>query len=213
MANCAICGKKISVLQQTFPINDERKDLLICATCNVHLNMLSESFDPDYEKIATYFSKVQPHDKYVKEYVKEYLAEVVVSENERTERKKEEESTCEEERRRLSTSLENCMCTTGYNFEGYKIVKYKRLVSGESALGTGFLSELSSSINDFFGTTSTTYESKLSRAKKLAVDKMILCAVEDGANAIIGIDYDVLTLANNMLLVSANGTAVCIEKE
>ena len=35
--------------------------------------------------------------------------------------------------------------------------------------------------------------------------------VEVGGNALIGIDFDILTFNNNMIAVSGNGTAVYIE--
>ena len=41
---------------------------------------------------------------------------------------------------------------------------------------------------------------------------MILNAMTMDANAIIGIDFDITTFSNNMIGVSANGTAVVVEK-
>ena len=38
------------------------------------------------------------------------------------------------------------MVTTGFQFEGYEIVSYLGIVAGEVVLGTGFLSEFTSSI-------------------------------------------------------------------
>ncbi|MCI8389973.1 MAG: YbjQ family protein [Roseburia sp.] len=38
-------------------------------------------------------------------------------------------------------------------------------------------------------------------------------ALNVGANAVIGVDLDLMTLTNNMIVVSANGTAVLIEEE
>ena len=107
---------------------------------------------------------------------------------------------------------ERILITTGYSFEGYKIVKYLNIVNGEIVLGTGFLSELSASVNDMLGMSSGTIEGKLSKAKQVAQSQMIEKAIGRGANALIGVDFDVNVLGNNMLVVSANGTAVVIEK-
>lgn len=96
---------------------------------------------------------------------------------------------------------------------GYNIVRYCGIISAETVLGTGMLSEWSLSLNDFFGTTSETYQSKLAVAKQSAQDKLKVIAATQGANAIIGIDFDILTLANNAIVVSVNGTAVLIEKK
>lgn len=106
----------------------------------------------------------------------------------------------------------NHMLTSGYNFEGYKIVSYNGVVSGEVVLGTGFLSELSASINDFWGLASDEFASKMVKAKEISTSKMIDSSVLKGGNAIIGVDFDYTTFGNNMIAVSANGTSVKIEK-
>ncbi|MDE6851515.1 MAG: YbjQ family protein [Lachnospiraceae bacterium] len=104
------------------------------------------------------------------------------------------------------------LCNTGYNFEGYHITEYIGLVSSEIALGTGFLTELSMSINDALGSQSNAFEEKMSLAKKKVLDSLMVKAMEKRANAVIGLKYDIFTLANNMLVVSLNATAVYIEK-
>lgn len=102
---------------------------------------------------------------------------------------------------------------TGYNFEGYQITEYIGLISSEIALGTGFLSELSVSINDALGSQSNIFGEKLSQAKKTVLDNLTVKAIEKGANAVIGLDYDIFTLVNNMIIVSLNATAVYIERK
>ena len=106
----------------------------------------------------------------------------------------------------------NHLLTSGYNFEGYKITKYLDLVHGEIVLGTGFYSELSASISDIFGISSKAFEGKISQAKRLAQEQMIVNALAINANAIIGIDFDITTFSNNMIGVSVNGTAVVVEE-
>ena len=46
----------------------------------------------------------------------------------------------------------------------------------------------------------------------MALENMISNAMEIGANAIIGIDFDIITFSNNMIAVSINGTAVVIKQ-
>lgn len=104
------------------------------------------------------------------------------------------------------------LCNMGYNFEGYKITEYLGIVSSEIVLGTGFLSELSLSINDTLGTQVNAYEEKLSLAKNAALENLITMALDKRANAVIGLNYDIFTLTQNTLVVSANATAVYIEK-
>lgn len=109
--------------------------------------------------------------------------------------------------------IQNFLITTGYQFEGYNIVKYLNLVNGEVVLGTGFLSELSAKVNDILGSTSEKLEDKLQEAKKLATRKIINSAIEIDSNAIIGFRFEILSLSNNIITVSAYGTAVNVIKE
>lgn len=104
------------------------------------------------------------------------------------------------------------MLTTGYNFERYRIVDYKGVISGETVLGTGFLSEFSSSLSDFFGTEASRFSNKLEKAKDAAKDRLIERSVSLGGNAIIGVDFDYIMFENNMVGVIANGTSVIIEE-
>lgn len=48
-------------------------------------------------------------------------------------------------------ALANHKFTTGFNFEGYEIVEYLGLVSGEAVIGTGYLSDLKMSLGILFG--------------------------------------------------------------
>ena len=52
----------------------------------------------------------------------------------------------------------------------------------------------------------------MEKAKEAALDKMIKNSVEAGGNAIIGVDFDYITFAYNMIGVVASGTSVVIEK-
>lgn len=107
--------------------------------------------------------------------------------------------------------MEELMLTSGYNFDGYKIVKYIGFFSGECALGTGFLSSMNAGIADFFGSNSSIYEEKLSKAKSMAMNELKTIAEGKGANAIIGVDVDYTTFSADIMGVVANGTAVVIE--
>lgn len=116
-------------------------------------------------------------------------------------------------KRELFAKKEEFLVTTGYNFEGYRIIKYIGIVHGEAVLGTGFLSELAASISDLFGASSEAFVGKISEAKGIAQDRLVMNGIVMGANAVIGIDFDITTFSNNMVGVSANGTAVIIERE
>lgn len=118
----------------------------------------------------------------------------------------------EMERQRLKLK-EEILLTTGYSFEGYLISEYCGIKNGSVVLGTGLFSELSASFSDFFGEKNRTMSQKIERAKKAAINILIDNSILEGANGIIGIDYDIMTIGANMIVVSANGTAVKIYKK
>lgn len=101
--------------------------------------------------------------------------------------------------------------TTGYNFEGYSIVKYIGLVSGEVVAGTGLLADVKASVSDFVGAESKAYSNKLKSAKRTALNEMILDSIKRGGNAVIGISYEYVVFSGNMIGISVNGTSVKIK--
>ncbi|MBQ8143690.1 MAG: YbjQ family protein [Butyricicoccus sp.] len=112
-----------------------------------------------------------------------------------------------------SEDVINYMMTTGSYFEGYEIKKYLGIVSGQVVLGTGFLSEFTAAFADFFGAKSDQFANKLESAKQAAVRRLVLKSEKLGGNALIGVEFDYITFAANMIGVVANGTSVIIEEE
>lgn len=100
--------------------------------------------------------------------------------------------------------------STTNNIEGKKISKYAGLVSGEAILGANIFRDIFASIRDIVGGRSGSYEEALREAKNIAIKEMQDEALRLGANAVIGIDIDYETI-NNMLMVTASGTAVYLE--
>lgn len=103
--------------------------------------------------------------------------------------------------------------TTTPTVEGYKIVEYKGIVFGEVINGVDFIKDFAAGLTNFFGGRSNSYEGELIDSRESAIREMKQRAAEMGANAIVAIDidYEVLGQANNMLMVTASGTAVVIE--
>ena len=73
------------------------------------------------------------------------------------------------------------------------------------------VSELSANISDFLGKECEDFSYKMDCAKGAAKNKLVKRVMEIGGNAIIGVDYDIFSIGQNMIAVSANGTAVKIE--
>ncbi len=111
----------------------------------------------------------------------------------------------------MTKVTDKILATTTMNIDGYRIVKYIDIESVEIVLGTGFFSEFSSDIDDFFGLRSTGFEKKLQHAKKNAFQLLKLRAYEKDANAIVGVDIDYTEFSSNRIGLVANGTLVKIE--
>jgi len=119
-------------------------------------------------------------------------------------------------------TMANMIITPGYNFDGYTITKYSGYISGDHAV------QIQRGTN-FFGTGITNVGGALTDAlveiRRQALLELKEAAYSLGCNAIIGIDFDYLTLqpevANTkgeikllpyVFCVTANGNAVVIEK-
>lgn len=103
--------------------------------------------------------------------------------------------------------------TTTNSIEGRKIVEYKQIVFGEVISGVNFMKDIGAGLRNVFGGRSKGYEEELISARENAIAEMQQRAEAIGANAVVGvdIDYEVLGSGNDMLMVTASGTAVVIE--
>jgi uncharacterized protein YbjQ (UPF0145 family) len=99
--------------------------------------------------------------------------------------------------------------TTTPSVEGHQIADYKGIVTGEAIMGANIVRDLFAGITDIIGGRSGAYEAKLADARETALAEMEARARAKGANAIVGVDLD-YEVINNMLMVSASGTAVVL---
>ena len=111
----------------------------------------------------------------------------------------------------IDEGTKDIIVTTTHSVDGYNISSYHGIESVEIVIGTGMFSEISSSIDDFFGSRSTAFEKKLATAKGTAFKKLKLIAFEKGANAIVGIDLDYTEFSGNRIGLITNGTLVSLE--
>ncbi len=124
-----------------------------------------------------------------------------------------------EEKRRAMAGM---LITSGFNFDGYTITKYSGYISGDDVVqidrGTsGFFTSATDVGGSLMNSLSSIRRNALAELKEAAYDL--------GCNAVVGVDFDYLTLdpetasssGGTMYLpyvfgVTANGNAVVIEK-
>lgn len=132
---------------------------------------------------------------------------------------KEKRDRQEAEERKATASM---LITSGFNFEGYRIVKYSGYISGDDVVqvdrGLDFLISRGTD-------TGSALSDALVKIRRNALRELKKAAYDLGCNAVIGVDFDYITLdpqtANIMggttympyvFCVTANGNAVVIEK-
>ncbi|WP_148052614.1 heavy metal-binding domain-containing protein [Atlantibacter hermannii] len=100
--------------------------------------------------------------------------------------------------------------STTPSLEGYAIVEYCGVVTGEAILGANIVRDIFAGIRDIVGGRSGSYEKELRKAREIAFRELEEQARGLGADAVIGIDIDYETVGKDgsMLMVSVTGTAV-----
>lgn len=197
---CILCEKDISKFSSVkIPEINGR----VCEECGNHINVLQ-------------FSAEMGQDAYNEHY--KYLAKLIDSKNLNF-------SENAFIRNKLSQTLEiyklnhvepidvsDIKVTTTFNFEGYNIIDYRGIVSAETVLGTGLISEVSAFHADLSGSTSNAFEEKIEDAKENVIHKVLLKTHNINCNAIIGFNFNMSIFSGNLIAILATGTAVIIEK-
>ena len=124
----------------------------------------------------------------------------------------------------LAKALPKMLITSGFSFEGYRIVKYSGYISGDDAI------QIDRGTASFWdGSGATDVGEKLMQSltiiRRNALRELKEAAYDLGCNAVIGVDFDYLTLDPQTATstggtayqpyvfgITANGTAVKIEK-
>lgn len=132
---------------------------------------------------------------------------------------KEEERIAKEEDNKRKRAMAQMLITSGFNFDGYRITKYSGYISGDDAMTVS----RGSSFTD--GGVRDNLLASLTQIRRNALRELKEAAYDLGCNAVIGVDFDYITLdpqtANitggttyqpYVFCVTANGNAVIIEK-
>jgi uncharacterized protein YbjQ (UPF0145 family) len=85
------------------------------------------------------------------------------------------------------------------------------MVTSQTTSGTGFITELSRSFNDFFGQGSETTNKKISDATLFCKSDIRIQCIKKGGNAVVSTDIDYNEIGSgstNMLMVCMAGTAI-----
>lgn len=124
-----------------------------------------------------------------------------------------------DEYRKKLEAISKILVTSGFNFDGYKITKYSGYISGDDATQIP-----RSSV--FGGNNGQNLTDALAKIRIQALKELKEAAYDLGCNAVIGVDFDYITLEPEtaniaggtlyepyIICVTANGNAVVIERE
>ena len=169
-------------------------------------------------------------DNLVSNYVRLFQYEMLTPEEKSRIKQEEEKRECEEKERKVRSffeeverkqkALSSMLISSGFSFDGYRIVKYSGYISGDDAVQiprTGIFKGNDNGAN---------LTNALVKIRRQALTELKGAAYNLGCNAVIGVDFDYITIEPQtanitggttyepyVICVTANGNAVVIEKE
>lgn len=227
MSNCINCGTKINAFNETYPLWSGAENVL-CSKCrsrfmkllsNNNIGERSTRITRDF--ISRNTQALQFTESGI-QYLYEYADFIDAKKKElelANEKKQEEEKAKSEEEVVRKRELAKILISSGFNFEGYRIVKYSGYISGDDAVQIP-----RSGIFDR-GRNGENLTEALVQIRRKALTELKGAALDLGCNAVIGVDFDYLTLDPQtasltggtvyepyVICVTANGNAVIVEK-
>jgi len=84
------------------------------------------------------------------------------------------------------------------------------IVTAQSVIGTGVLSEFTSSLNDLFGKESPAFVKKIQQGEESCFSQIRQKTIQLGGNAIVGVDIDYSEMGSlkGMIMVCMTGTSI-----
>lgn len=152
----------------------------------------------------------------------QYLVEEKARTAQEQERLALEQANAERAEQEKQHALAGMLISSGFNFEGYNITKYSGYISGDDAVSMDRPRSWFGGVNKDVGADLL---SGLSHIRRNALAELKEAAYALGCNAVIGVDFDYLTMDPEtasssggtlylpfLFAVTANGNAVVIEK-
>ena len=207
--SCCVCHFPFDTLSPRHPLNANHPHYLLCQTCQNELKRLPYSrSDDQYDEIKARFLPFL-RDTSVPEEVRDVFRKA----DDLYWDRKESNAAYEEA---LASAMDALLLTTGSTFDGYRVVKYLDIISSEIVFKNSFINSLSAGFDDFISSLSfreremTGVARLIDNAKTYVMGRFREKAVNLGANAVLGIDFET-TFGSDVVKVSVNGTAVCID--
>ena len=98
--------------------------------------------------------------------------------------------------------------TTTPGIEGRSVSDYLGVVAAQGVLGVNAFKDVAAGMRNIFGGRSRSYENELASGVSDSLVELENQAAQLGADAVIGVDIDYEAIGQQMLMISASGTAV-----
>lgn len=104
------------------------------------------------------------------------------------------------------------MTSTTFTLEGYNIQKTLGVVRGIQVRSRSIFGNIGAGLQTIFGGNITLLSNLCERTREETFNLMLEHAVQQGANAVVGIRYDATEIMQGVTEVLVYGTAVYVEK-
>lgn len=104
------------------------------------------------------------------------------------------------------------MVTTTFDLPGYRVVRTIGLVRGVTVRSRSIFGTLGASLQTVVGGNITLFEEMCEKTREQALELMVTHAMQQGANAVVGVRYDATEVMQGVTEVLAYGTAVVVER-
>jgi uncharacterized protein YbjQ (UPF0145 family) len=104
------------------------------------------------------------------------------------------------------------MVTTTFDLPGYHVVRTIGLVRGVTVRSRSIFGTLGASLQTVVGGNITLFEEMCEKTREQALQLMMTHAMQQGANAVVGVRYDATEVMQGVTEVLAYGTAVVVER-
>lgn len=214
---CSICGKTQSRGYADYPLSEEHQNERICIGCHNKQQAIKEAENRECvaNEINSFMGCIESGK--ASPAASEWILKTIklLEESPGISLVKRSQQIQETRKREFEEIKKNMMLTTGYSFDGFRIIKYLDVIFDEKLEGMGLFKGIASTIDVAFvsltGEEATVASQILNDVKSETKKSLISKAAELGANAIIGIAYEGFSLGS-IIAVAITGTAVIIEK-
>lgn len=104
------------------------------------------------------------------------------------------------------------MVSTTFDLPGYRVVRTIGLVRGVTVRSRSIFGTLGASLQTVVGGNITLFEEMCEKTREQALELMMAHAMQQGANAVVGVRYDATEVMQGVTEVLAYGTAVVVER-